>query len=70
MFDYSNLYGLMAQKGVTRKMLAEKIGMARTYFCTILRQGNPMTSDVVYRIANTLGIDSTEIGFYFFVLKV
>ena len=70
MFDYSNLFGLMAKRGITRKDLAEKIGMSRTYLCTILRQGKAMATDVVYRIASLLDIKAEDIGNYFFVLKV
>lgn len=68
MFDYSNLLGAMATKGITRQDMAEKIGLSRTYFCTILKQGKPMTSDVVYRIAEVLGLE--ELRSYFFTLNV
>lgn len=68
MFDYSNLLGAMATKGITRQDLAEKIGLSRTYFCTILKQGKPMTSDVVYRIAEVLGLE--DLRSYFFTLNV
>lgn len=70
MFDYSNLFGLMASKGITRKELAQKIGMAQTYFSSVLRKGRPFTTDVVYRIAMVFDIQPEDIGRYFFVLKV
>lgn len=67
-FDYSALLGVMASQHISRSEMAKKIGLSRTYFCTILKAGKPMPTDVAFRIAKVLGID--EYAPYFFVLNV
>lgn len=68
MFDYSNLVGLMAAKGITRQEMAKRVGMSKTYFSTVIKQGKPIPTDVAFRIAQQL--DMTEYKDYFFVLNV
>lgn len=68
-FDYSNLIGKMASKGITRRDLAPKIGMNISYFGQLLSAGKPMSSDKILRSAQILEIPMTDIGAYFFTLK-
>lgn len=68
MFDYSNLLGVMAQRGVTRTELANRIKTSRSWLSTILKKGLPMPNDMIFRIAQEL--DTEDYGNLFFIINV
>lgn len=67
-FDYSKLIGAMAERKVTRQLLASKIPMSAPYLGQILSEGRTMSSLTIYRIAQILGLPNVDD--YFFTLKV
>lgn len=67
-FDYSRLIGLMAQKGITRRDMASKVGQSRTWFSTVLKNGLPMSNDLIFRVAQVLETD--DYSNLFFTLNV
>lgn len=68
MFDYSKLLGAMAQRGVTRTELANRIGISRTWLSTVLKKGMPMPNDMIFRIAQAL--ETEDYGNLFFTINV
>lgn len=64
MFDYSNLLGAMATKGITRSDMAKRLGLSKSHFCTVLKHGRAMSSDVMFRIAQILESDDYENLFF------
>ena len=68
-FDYSKLRGLMAEKGVTQKALANGIDSSENSISKKLN-GAPFSSSDIAKICNFLGIPNTQIGLYFFTRKV
>ena len=67
-FDYSKLIGAMAERKVTRQLLASKIPMSAPYLGQILSEGRTMSSLTIYRIAQILELPNVDD--YFFTLKV
>lgn len=68
-FDYSKLKGLMAEKGITQKALAVGINSSENSISKKFN-GAPFSSSDIAKICNFLDIPSTQIGLYFFTVKV
>lgn len=70
MFDYSKLLGLMAEKGFTKKSLAEAIRMSVNALINKFKGRSCFSSEDIASICNVLDISVDRIGYYFFTLKV
>ena len=68
-FDYSKLRGLMAEKGVTQKALANGINRSETSVSKKFN-GEPFSASDIAKICQMLDISNTQIGAYFFTVRV
>lgn len=69
-FDYNKLLGLMKEKQITQSSLAEKIGNTTTTLSLKLNNKAKFKQSEIVQICDILGIDSENIGHYFFTLQV
>ena len=69
-FDYSALLGLMRQQGYTQESLASAIGKSLSQLSAKLNGRCPFKQTDIHSIANVMGIDPSDIGRYFFTLRV
>lgn len=69
-FDYSALLGLMRQQGFTQESLAAAIGISLSQLSAKLNGRYPFKQTDIQNIATVLGIDPSDIGRYFFALRV
>ena len=69
-FDYSEFLSWIVKGGETRRSMANSLGYAYTFFCTVIHDGLPMSSARIKRAAQILGIPDSDIGTVFFTLKV
>lgn len=69
-FDYSELLGKIKAKGFTQETLAKHIGIAESSMCLKLNNKANFKHSEIYLICEALKIEISEIGAYFFTLKV
>ena len=69
-YDYSKLLGKIKERGFTQETLAKHIGIAESSMCLKLNNKAKWNQIEVSLICEALGIESEEIGAYFFTLKV
>ena len=69
-FDYSKLLGRIKEFGFTQETLAKHIGIAESSMCLKLNNKANFKHPEVYLICEALKIAISEIGVYFFTLKV
>lgn len=70
MFDYSKLFGLMAEKKYSQKALAHRLNISENAFTNKIKGRSTFNSVEIATICNFLGISNTQIGLYFFTQKV
>ena len=69
-FDYSKLLGRIKECGKTQKSLSEEVGMGEGTMSLKLNNESFFGQKEMLKICDVLGISYTEIGTYFFALKV
>lgn len=69
-FDYSKLLGRIKECGFTQESLAKRIGIAESSMCLKLNNKADFRRIEVFLICEALKIAVSEIGVYFFTLKV
>ena len=69
-FDYSKLLGRIKECGFTQETLAKHIGIAESSMCLKLNNKANFRNCEIFLICEALGIESSEIGVYFFTQKV
>lgn len=69
-FDYSKLLGRIRECGFTQETLAKHIGIAKSSMSLKLNNKANFTNPEVFLICEALKIETSEIGAYFFTLKV
>ena len=69
-FDYSKLLGRIKEFGFTQETLAEHIGIAKSSMCLKLNNKAYFKYQEIAVICDALRIESSEIGAYFFTIKV
>ena len=69
-FDYSKLLGRIKEFGFTQEIIALKIGMSVSTMSFKLNNKAFFTQKEIIKICDLLEIETTEIGAYFFTLKV
>ncbi len=69
-YDYSKLLGKIKECGFTQETLAKHIGIAESSMCLKLNNKAKWNQIEVSLICEALGIESEEIGAYFFTKKV
>ncbi len=69
-FDYSKLLGRIKQKGFTQETLAKHIGINPGVMSMKLNNLTPFKQKEMFAICDALDIPISEIGEYFFALKV
>lgn len=69
-FDYSKLLGRIRECGFTQESLAKHIGVAESSMCLKLNNKANFRNIEIFLICEALNIASSEIGVYFFTLKV
>ena len=65
-FDYSNLRGKMAQRGITQEQLADKIGINKSTLNVKMNGRYAFANDKILAICKVLDIPTDEISKYFF----
>lgn len=66
-YNYSKLLGTMREKGITQKVLAEKIGVSETTFNQKLKNNSEFKQSEMYSILNYLELNLNDVTEYFFV---
>ena len=69
-FDHSKLLGRIKECGFTQESLAFRIGISVSTLSFKLNNKAYFTQKEIRKICDLLGIEITEIGVYFFTLKV
>ena len=69
-FDYSKLLGRIKECGFTQESLAKHIGIAESSMCLKLNNKANFKNPEVFLICEALKIALSDIGAYFFTLKV
>lgn len=69
-FDYSKLLGRIKEKGFTQESLAKLIGITPGVMSIKLNNQSPFKQKEIFMICEALDISISEIGEYFFTLKV
>ena len=69
-YDYSKLLGKIKECGFTQETLAKHIGIGETSMCLKLNNKAYFKQTEIFLICEALGIETGEIGLYFFTLKV
>ena len=65
-FDYSNLRGKMAQRGITQEQLADKIVINKSTLNVKMNGRYAFANDEILAICKVLDIPTDEISKYFF----
>lgn len=69
-YDYSSLLGKIKETGYTQETLAKEIGLSA---CSLNQKLNNLRSfkqSEMSKICKAISIDFSQIGYYFFTLKV
>ena len=69
-FDYSKLLGRIKECGHTQKSLSEEVGISEGTMSLKLNNESFFSQKEILKICDVLGLAYTEIGAYFFTLKV
>lgn len=69
-FDYSKLLGRIKECGFTQESLAKHIGIAESSMCLKLNNKANFRHNEMFLICKALKIEISEVGVYFFTLKV
>ena len=69
-YDYAKLIGRIKEYGFTQEQLAAKIGMSKSTFSFKLNNKAFFTQKEIRKICKLLEIEVSEIGLYFFTLRV
>lgn len=69
-FDYSRLFGLMREKGLTQQALANEIRSTESTLSLKFNNKAKFKQDEISVICKILSIDKCEVGKYFFTEKV
>ena len=69
-FDYAKLIGRIKEYGFTQEILAAKIGMSKSTFSFKLNNKAFFSQKEIRKICEFLEIEISEIGLYFFTLRV
>lgn len=69
-FDYSKLLGRIKEKGFTQETLAKHIGITPGVMSMKLNNQSHFKQKEMFAICEALDISISEIGEYFFTLKV
>lgn len=69
-FDYSKLLGRIKEYGFTQERIASEAGMSVSTLSFKLNNKAFFTQREIRKICDLLGIEATEIGVYFFTLRV
>lgn len=69
-YDYSKLLGRIKECGFTQERIASEVGMSVSTLSFKLNNKAFFTQREIRKICDLLGIESTEIGLYFFTLRV
>jgi len=70
MFNYSKLYGKIVEVFGTQANFADKMNLSERSISLKLNNKVPFNQNEIKRAIDVLGINSVEIGQYFFTLKV
>lgn len=71
-YDYSKLYGRMAEMGITREELARQLEISRSTLyskLTKLTSRTEFTQDEIRRCVEILRLDVRDLSLYFFKTK-
>lgn len=66
MFDYSKLFGRMAEKKYSQRALAQALNISENAFTNKVKGRSTFNSVEIATICNILDISNTQIGAYFF----
>ena len=69
-FDYSKLLGRIKEKGFTQETLAKRIGITPGVMSIKLNNQSHFKQREIFAICEALEISISEIGDYFFTLRV
>ena len=69
-FDYSKLLGRIKEKGFTQETLAKRIEITPGVMSMKLNNQSPFKQKEMFSICESLDISISEIGEYFFAIKV
>ena len=67
-FNYAPLLGLMREKGYTQEQLAKEAKISLTQLSGKLNGHYPFKQKDIKNISDVLGIESVDIGRYFFTV--
>lgn len=70
MFDYSKFKGLMAEKGTTQKKLSTVLGISQNAVSHKMNGTSDFTPREIVKLCEFFGIPNTQVGAYFFTIKV
>jgi transcriptional regulator with XRE-family HTH domain len=68
--DYSRLLGRLRERGLTQKELAAIVGISEGQMSQKIQGNYPFKQSEIGSVCDTLGIDHSDIGLYFFTPKV
>lgn len=66
MINSQKLKGLMREKNVTQRDLADVLGITQATCCLKINNNRQLTLSEANKIAETLGISALDFGMYFF----
>lgn len=69
-FNYLKLQGRIKEKGLNQSDVAAAIGLTASTFSIKIGNKSAFTQKEIKQMSNLLGIDSADIGSYFFTLEV
>lgn len=69
-FNYTKLYGRMAELGISKEKLAQMIGMSRSSLYKKLISSREFTQSEIIQCAEILNISLLDIPEYFFTVNV
>lgn len=68
-YDYSKLYGRMAEMGITREELARQLEISRSTLYSKLTSRTEFTQDEIRRCVEILRLDVHDLSLYFLRLN-
>lgn len=69
-YDYSSLLGKIKEMGYTQETLAKDIGLSACSLNQKLKNLRSFKQSEMSKICVAIGVDFSQIGYYFFTLKV
>ena len=70
MFDYSKLRGLLAEKKITQREISSVLGISENAVSRKMNGLSEFLPSEIQKICNYINIPNTQVGFYFFTIKV